>query len=74
MGKKYLVALDGSKHSNNALIWTLENLIQTQCNDNYNINNDEDILMLLSVGILYNDKISSFEYSAVTSKIICWSN
>ncbi|CAJ0839350.1 3093_t:CDS:2 [Entrophospora sp. SA101] len=60
MGKKCLVALDGSKHSNNALVWTLENLIQL--NDN---NNDEDTLMLLSVGVLYNDnEISSFEYSA----------
>ncbi|CAJ0848777.1 384_t:CDS:2 [Entrophospora sp. SA101] len=55
MGKKCLVALDGSKHSNNALVWTLENLIQL--NDN---NNDEDTLMLLSVGVLYNDnEISS---------------
>nr|CAG8465799.1 3406_t:CDS:2 [Entrophospora candida]CAG8530382.1 4855_t:CDS:2 [Entrophospora candida] len=66
MGKKCLVALDGSKHSNNALVWTLENLIQL--NDN---NNDEDTLMLLSVGVLYNDnEISSFEYSAVTRNLL----
>ncbi|CAG8655655.1 14660_t:CDS:2, partial [Cetraspora pellucida] len=56
MGKKYLVALNGSENSNYALSWALENLVD--------LNNG--VLLLLSVGIL--SWSAPFEYSAVTRK------
>ncbi|CAG8768588.1 22200_t:CDS:2, partial [Racocetra persica] len=53
MGKKYLVALDGSENSNYALSWALENLIDL----------NDGVLLLLSIGIL--SWSVPFEYSAV---------